>query len=155
MVSKKLITVILIVGILLVTYTNLSGYFVKTQSATETAIVGRVIDGDTVMLTNGERVRLIGIDADEKGEECYTEAKERMRELVEGKDVLLERDVTDKDKYGRLLRYIYVDDIFVNLVMVEEGMAKVYTIKPDIKYVEKFEDALRVARDGNGCIWRK
>ncbi len=165
MLNKKFIAIFAVLAVILSfgLGVKFSGYLVKTQSSVETepsgivgeqALVARVIDGDTIVLTDGERVRLIGVDSDEKGGECYEEAKQRMQELVEGKDVLLEKDITNRDKYGRLLRYIYVDDVFVNLVMVEEGLAQVYTFKPDVKYVKQFEDALRVARDGNGCLWK-
>jgi micrococcal nuclease len=155
--NKKLvaISVVIVLVLSLLGYFAYTGYFVKTENARVTAVVARVIDGDTVELTTGDRVRLIGIDAEEKGEKCYKEAKDRLKELVEGKDVFLESDVQDKDRYGRLLRYVFLDDTFVNLLLVREGLAKMYIIKPNIKYASQFEQAFLLARNENGCLWRR
>lgn len=164
--SKKLIVIFAVLGVILAlvySTTYFTGYLTRTQGPQEitevkgknaTAVVARVIDGDTVELTSGDRVRLIGIDAHEKGEKCYKEAKERMEELVFGKNVTLESDITDKDKYRRLLRYVFVDDKFVNWVMVREGLATMYTIKPDVKYTELFEQAFLLAINEDGCLWK-
>ncbi|GAF76144.1 unnamed protein product, partial [marine sediment metagenome] len=76
-----------------------------------------MIDGDTIIIEGDYRVRYIGIDAPEiypELEACGMEALEVNRALVEGREVRLEQDVSETDKYGRLLRYVYVDDIFVN-----------------------------------------
>ncbi len=103
-------------------------------------LVVQVIDGDTILLENGESVRYIGIDAPEthhptRGIECYgEEAFRRNRELVEGMRVRLESDVTDRDRYGRLLRYVYVGNVMVNAVLVEEGYAFSYYYPPDVRY---------------------
>ena len=95
----------------------------------EDALVVRVIDGDTVELENGERVRYLGIDTPEtvhpsKPVECYgPEASERNKELVEGKTVRLLQDGPDRDGYDRLLRYVFVDGTFVNGDLVWGGYA--------------------------------
>lgn len=156
MTNKKLILIALVAVITLSSfgYFSYTGYFLKNESNGATAVAARVIDGDTIELSNGDRVRLIGIDAAEKGGKCYVEAKERLKELIEGKDVILESDVNDKDKYGRLLRYIFVNDSFINFVLVREGLAKIYTIKPNVKYTSQFEQAFLLARNENGCLWR-
>jgi micrococcal nuclease len=156
--NKKLILItIAILMIFAIGYTaytgNYTGNFVLTESRT-IATVSRVIDGDTFQLTDGTRVRLIGMDTEEKGERCYQEAKDRLKELIEGKDVFLEADKTDKDRYDRLLRYVYINDTFVNYLLVREGLARVYTIKPDVKYLDQFQQAFLLARNENGCIWR-
>jgi micrococcal nuclease len=86
--------------------------------------VTNVVDGDTLDVY--ERVRLSGINTPETGECYYQEAKDRLGDLVLGKEVYLESDVSDRGKYGRLLRYVYVSGENVNLLLVEEGYAKVH-----------------------------
>ena len=120
----------------------------------ESAVVERVIDGDTLVLANGERVRLIGIDAPEKGEKCFEEAKNRLQQLVFGRLVFLRRDVSDRDKYGRLVRFVYLDRVFVNLVLVEEGLALAFEFKPDNSLAWLFRESELAALDGNGCLWK-
>jgi len=122
----------------------------------ENGFVSKVIDGDTVVV-NGESVRLLGIDANERGEECYKEAKVRLEELVLNKEVLLEKDVRDKDQYKRLLRFIFIEvngeEINVNLKLVEEGLA-IARFYEDKKYREKILEAEREARaERRGCKW--
>lgn len=122
-------------------------------------LVSRVIDGDTIQLSTGERVRYIGIDTPEtvhpsKSVQCFGhESSSKNKELVEGKLVRLERDVTDKDRYGRLLRYVYQDNLFVNLEMVRSGYATVYTYPPDITHAEEFRKAELGAREAIRGLW--
>ena len=91
----------------------------------------RVIDGDTVELKNGERLRYNDIDTPEtvhpsKPIECYgPEASKKNKELVEGETILVELGNPEKDKYGRLLGYVYIDDLFVNAELVRGGYAEV------------------------------
>ncbi len=122
-------------------------------------LVKRVIDGDTILLATGERVRYIGIDTPEtkhpdKGVEFYgEEAYQFNRQLVENKWVTLGFDVERRDKYNRLLAYVYVDDIFANAALVEEGYARVYTFPPNIKHVELFIRLQRMARMASRGLW--
>ncbi|MFH1866514.1 MAG: thermonuclease family protein [Patescibacteria group bacterium] len=121
--------------------------------------VARVIDGDTIELESGEKVRYIGIDTPESvstrtSVQCFgKEAWEYNRFLVEEERVSLEKDITDRDKYGRLLRYVYVGEIMVNLKLVQEGYATSYTYPPDIKYQEQFMVAEQQAREQNKGLW--
>ena len=91
----------------------------------------RVIDGDTVELKNGERLRYNDIDTPEtvhpsKPIECFgPEASAKNEELVQGEIILVELGNPKKDKYGRLLGYVYVDDLFVNAELVKGGYAEV------------------------------
>ena len=117
------------------------------------ATVKRVIDGDTLILENGDRVRLIGINAPEKNQFYYGEAKEKLKEMVEGKVILLESDRVDKDKYGRLLRYVYLNKTNVNLYLVLNGYAISYPFEENEKYLKKFEAAERIAKDEKIGIW--
>jgi micrococcal nuclease len=119
----------------------------------------KVIDGDTIKLENGEAVRYLGIDTSEtvhpsKPVQCFgKEASAKNRELVEGKLVKLEKDITDRDKYGRLLRYVWVGDLFVNDELVRQGYAYAYTYPPDVKYSEQFVQAQQEARGNNRGLW--
>ena len=115
--------------------------------------ISRVIDGDTFVLENNETIRLIGINTPERGESYYEEAKNRLRELVEGKQVILEDDVDNRDAYGRLLRYAYVNGAFVNLIMVQEGYARAYPYRNNLRHVEEFADAEERARNSRLRIW--
>lgn len=121
--------------------------------------VTRVIDGDTIELENGERVRYIGIDTPEttdprKPVQCFgVEASKKNKELVEGKIVRLEKDITDKDKYNRLLRYVWVGGTFVNLDLIKQGFAQSYSYPPDIKHQDQFIAAQKKAREAKAGLW--
>lgn len=121
--------------------------------------VVRVIDGDTVEIEGGERVRYIGIDAPESvtpGEPvgCFGEEASRAnRELAEGKTVRLEKDVTDRDRYGRLLRYVYAGDTFVNLELVRGGFAYAKDYPPDSAKRDVLGSAEREARAAGAGLW--
>jgi micrococcal nuclease len=123
------------------------------------AKVTYVVDGDTIDLSTGERVRYIGVDTPEtkhpiKGVECFgQEAAGKNKELVLDKKVRLEKDVSDKDKYGRLLRYVYLDDLFVNDYLARNGFAHAATFPPDVKFSRQFLEAEREARvNGRGLF---
>ncbi len=122
---------------------------------TQQTIVTKVVDGDTIVIEGGQRVRLLNIDTRERGENCYKEAKEILEDLVLLKNVSLERDVDDKDRYGRLLRHVYVGNLSVNLQLVKEGLAVAYIYEPNIKYVQEFRTAEEEAKSGRGCVWTK
>ncbi|MFZ5424570.1 MAG: thermonuclease family protein [Patescibacteria group bacterium] len=130
-----------------------------TVDNTSEFVVSRVIDGDTVELSNGQKVRYIGIDTPESVKpgspvECYAlEAKAKNSELVLNKHVVLERDVNEADKYGRLLRYVWVDGLLINEILIKEGFAHAVSYPPDIKYQEQLRLAEREARDLKKGIW--
>lgn len=128
--------------------------------------VTRVIDGDTIELVGGIKVRYIGVDTPEtvhpdKPVECFgAEAKEENRRLVMGKTVRLEKDTSETDRYGRLLRYVYVDppageagDVMVNEVLVQNGFAQVVTYPPDVLYQQRLLAAQRLAREERKGLW--
>lgn len=136
----------------------------QTASSAKEYRVRHVVDGDTIELDNGQIVRYIGIDTPEVRKrqngswvyapEPYAEkAKDYNRQLVEGKPVRLEFDVQKKDKYDRLLAYCFVDDVFVNAKMLEEGYAFLYTISPNVKYVDLLVEKQRDARQNSRGIW--
>jgi micrococcal nuclease len=111
-----------------------------------------VIDGDTFKLENGRIVRLIGVDAPEKHEPCFNESKEVLRRLLENKTVVM-KGTRKKDRYGRLLRYVHLNSIFINLLIVRLGYAKV-NLEPGEKYYEIFKNAEEKAKELKRCIWR-
>ena len=121
--------------------------------------VVKVVDGDTIKLKDGRAVRYIGIDTPEtvhpsKPVQCYgKEASNKNKELVEGKEIEMEKDVSETDKYGRLLRYIWIGDIFVNEYLVREGFAHSSTYPPDVKYQNRIREAERKAREENKGLW--
>lgn len=120
------------------------------------ALVVKIVDGDTIDVSiNGEiyRVRYIGMDTPERGELGYAEATAVNAELVGGKTVRLEKDVSETDKYGRLLRYVYVGDLFVNAELLRRGYAQVMTIPPDVAHADEFLELQREAREARRGLW--
>ncbi|MCD4806902.1 MAG: thermonuclease family protein [Methanococcoides sp.] len=124
-----------------------------SSHALEFVNVTEVIDGDTVVISSGERVRLIGVDTPEVGEPYYSEAKQYMVHRVLGKVVGLEKDVSETDNYGRLLRYVWVEGEMVNKELVLSGLAFSKAYRPDIYYLDIFDSAEVMAK-GNGVgLW--
>ena len=126
------------------------------------AVVQRVIDGDTVVLSGGERVRYIGVDTPElhhprKPVQWYArEAKEFNRQLVDGKSVRLELDVEKRDRYGRLLAYVYLKDgTFVNAELLRQGFGQLLTIPPNVKHVGLFVQMQKEAREAGRGLWAR
>jgi endonuclease YncB( thermonuclease family) len=116
--------------------------------------VQRVIDGNTFELTDGNIVRLIGIDAPEAGESCSTEATNHLSSLISGETVYLEKDVSETDIDGRLLRYVYVNGVFVNHELVYDGYAYAVSYPPDIAFSTQLADAEEDAvNNDRGCLW--
>jgi micrococcal nuclease len=113
------------------------------------------LDGETV------RVRYIGIDAPEVGdapEPFASEAREANGQLVAGEDVVLETDVSDTDRFGRLLRHVWLDTdagwVLVNLELLRIGMARVVTFPPDVKYHDDlYLPAQEAARNAELGLW--
>ena len=126
---------------------------------TEYAKVVAVVDGDTIKIEGGELVRYIGMNTPEtvapgRPVECFgKEASNKNKELVLGKTVMLEKDVSNRDRYGRLLRYVWDGDTMINEKLVKEGYAQVSTYPPDVKYEETFIQAQREARHNNSGLW--
>lgn len=143
-----------------------AGEALRPIGETETARVVRVVDGDTLIVDRGrgnERLRYIGIDAPESVkpdtpvEFMGKEASAANAALVDGATVVLEKDVSETDRFGRLLRYVWLRDgetwLFVDLELVRQGYAQVVTFPPDVRWVETLRDAQRVARDAGLGLW--
>ncbi len=126
--------------------------------------VVRVVDGDTIHVRIGarvEKVRYIGVNTPEvhhptRGEEPGgREAAEVNRRLVEGQAVRLELDVQERDRYGRLLAYVWIGDLMINAELVRLGYAQVMTIPPNVRYQEVFLKLQREAREAGRGLWRR
>jgi micrococcal nuclease len=124
------------------------------RQPSDVVLVTKVIDGDTIIIEGGYHVRYIGIDAPESGELYYLEAKQANEGLVTGKKIRLESDISDKDSYGRLLRYVYVGDDFINAEMVRQGYAWAVAYPPDVKYQVYLEAIEKEARQTKCGVWR-
>jgi micrococcal nuclease len=120
-----------------------------------------VADGDTVVLLSGEKVRLIGIDAPETHhpekpvEPFGPEAAEYLRQLVEGKEVLLVLDKKHKDEYSRTLGYLFLQDLFVNAHLVKEGYARASSRRPNTTYESLFAELEGQAQSQGKGMWKK
>lgn len=137
--------------------------------AGQMARVVKVVDGDTTEVQLGEgvqKLRYIGIDTPETVDPrrpvgCFgKEASEENKRLVLDKEVFLEKDVSETDKYGRLLRFVYLKQpdgsmLFVNDYLVRHGFARASTYPPDVKYSEQFRQAEVDARAGKRGLWSK
>jgi micrococcal nuclease len=119
----------------------------------ETVTVAVVVDGDTVELTTGRRVRYIGINTPERDQPYYNEAAALNRQLVEGKNVQLEFDLETFDQYGRSLAYVWVEGVMVNLEIVRQGYANSFTVPPNVRYENEFRQAEREAREAGRGLW--
>jgi micrococcal nuclease len=122
--------------------------------------VVRTVDGDTVVLDGNEKVRLIGINTPESVDPRRPvqpfgkEAAAFTRRLLEGRRVRVERDVEPRDRYGRSLAYLHLEDgTHVNLLLVEEGYASAYRYPPNVRYADAFRAAERRAREGRKGLW--
>ena len=118
----------------------------------------RVIDGDTIEIAGRRRVRYLGIDTPEvrnPPEHFGSEATEFNAQLVGGRNVRLEKDVSEVDRFGRLLRYVYVGDILVNAELVREGYARAVSYPPDTRYSRCFSALEEEARQEGRGMWGK
>lgn len=134
----------------------------ETSSGGSTRRVERVVDGDTIVVGGGERVRFIGIDTPEtvdprKPVQCFGEAASQFTKhlLPPGTGVRLAYDVERTDRYGRTLAYVYRarDGLFVNLVLVQRGYAQAATYPPDVEHADDFVAAARRAREQGRGLW--
>jgi micrococcal nuclease len=124
------------------------------DAAKEKTVATRVIDGDTIVVEGGKTVRLLGIDTDEKNYPCYEAARTRLEDLVLGKAVTLEPSLSDTDRYGRLLRYVFVGEQNTSLTLVGEGLAVALLYPDNRKYREEIMAAENEARlSKTGCKW--
>jgi endonuclease YncB( thermonuclease family) len=134
----------------------------KLHSAPREKIkVTYVVDGDTIVLESGKKVRYIGIDTPEMGEngkpdDCFAQtAKSVNTSLVLNQVVELEKDTSDTDKYGRLLRYVYVDGVLINDFLVRQGYARLETVPPDTGFASELKSAEQEAKINKRGLWKE
>lgn len=136
-------------------------FFVASSSiGADIFLVTRAVDGDTIVLADKERVRLIGVDTPElhhprKPVQYYAEEAYRFtQKIVEGKKVRLEYDWQRRDRYGRLLAYVYLPDgTFLNAELIRQGYGHAYTRYP-FKYLDEFRRLEREARETGKGLWK-
>lgn len=132
----------------------------------EKVIIFKVVDGDTIELEDGKSVRFVGIDTPETVDPrrpvgCFgKEASNETKKLLSGKMVILQKDITDTDKYGRLLRYIFLPlennkMLFINDYLVREGFARAKNYPPDDKFKNRFQEAELKAKQAKKGLWGK
>jgi micrococcal nuclease len=134
--------------------------------------VTRVIDGDILLLENGERVCLIGVDAPEHRSSAKAKqdskkegkplrmillmgrkAKKFVEDLVLDQTVRLEFDEKQRDQYGRLLAYVYLEDLFLNAEIIRAGFAYAWDVPPNVKNAELFQKLYQEARENKQGLW--
>lgn len=139
------------------------------QTNGQRAKVVKVVDGDTIEVEIGQlkqTVRLVGVDTPEtvdprRGVQCFgKEASNETKSILLEKDVVLVKDVSDKDRFSRLLRYVFLPlpeggFLFVNDYLAREGFAQVLSVPPDVSYQERFLEAQTLAREGKKGLWGK
>jgi micrococcal nuclease len=129
---------------------------IPQNSTREVGQVVNVIDGDTIAVRIGGldyRVRYIGIDTPEVNEPYYDQATEQNRDLVGGRQVTLIKDVSEKDQYDRLLRYVIIDEVFINYEIVRQGYAVAVTFPPDVACSDALLEAEQLARAEEKGLW--
>jgi micrococcal nuclease len=119
--------------------------------------VARVTDGDTLVCADSSRVRLIGMDTPELSQAPFgREARQALLGLAPvGTTLRLERDVTARDRYGRVLAWVWAGDVLVNEALVRQGYAVLYTVPPNVKYAGRIERAQKAARDSRAGLWAR
>ena len=183
--APLVLLVVLLLSFLFVAYVLSRGHrlsvpadgFCSMHNAKEYAniAVSYIYDGDTIKLANGERVRFVGIDTPESSEnkKLFRDvarsgqdirdvlrmghvAAEYTRSLLQGRRVRLEFDIENRDKYGRLLAYVYrVDDgLFINEDIIKQGYAYPMTIPPNVRHADEFRKLFREARKAGRGLWQ-
>ncbi len=151
--SQIILLTLLLLVIFIINYRFLDNALTGFLGTEEKGVVERVIDGDTIEIEGGESVRLLGINAPERGELYYSEAKEFLEKLILNKTVMLEFVGARQDKYYRTLAYVHYKGENVNLKLVENGFANYYFYSGKDKYseelLESWEDCLK--RNVNLC----
>ncbi|MBI5931138.1 MAG: thermonuclease family protein [Chloroflexi bacterium] len=130
-----------------------SGYPIKPSNLTS-AKVTDVVDGDTLDLDNGQRVRLIGINTPEREQPFYEEASDFLKKRLDGKHVEIEYDQEDTDQYGRTLAYIWLGDVLINQEILEQGLAVAYSVPPNARYEQVFLAAEQGAQSAGVGLWK-
>ncbi len=146
---KNIIKAVIIASI----FYFLSTGFLSSKGQEEALHVSHVVDGDTVKLSTGQYIRLVGINAPDRGERLYNESTAKLSELVLGKELSTESDSVNRDQYQRLLRYLFVNDVNANIELVRGGYARSYLLQKDMKYAREIMEAEKYAKANRLGIW--
>jgi micrococcal nuclease len=151
------VLIIILLGVLSYFSAKFSGNIINSADSeeykTEKVYVTKVIDGDTIELEGKIKVRLLGINTPEKKNPYYNEAKNYLKR-IENKTVFIMRDDVDKDRYNRLLRYVYYNDELLNSLILQKGLATSFLIE-GLRYQEKLKSAEEYAINNNLGLWKK
>lgn len=131
-----------------------SGEHKESSLIKEEVLIARVLDGDTIETSKGERIRYLGINAPETGQPFSSDATLANKTLVLGKKASLEFDIQTKDRYGRTLSYVFAGNTFVNLEMIKKGLAVSEILQPNVKYQDEILKAQKDARNSCLGIWK-
>lgn len=155
--SRRLLSwslvILLALAIVLIRFVSEIGFDVSPD---DRFVIARVIDGDSVELRGGDRLRLLAIDTPEKGEPLFDEARQFLIDMSVGEVARIVYPARRRDKYGRLLGYLYVDSIFVNKAILKAGLGYIYLFKDNnLKSLEIKEllEAQRQAMDSKVGLW--
>jgi endonuclease YncB( thermonuclease family) len=161
----KLVPVLIILVTIVVSIIIVNGIFFQDEDGGDGDVyipdypageyVSYVSDGDTFRTVDGEYVRLLGINTEETGQPHSAEAKSRLEQLLSGGKIKMERDEEDVDRYGRLLRYVWAGETFVNIELAREGHAHVYIIEPNVKHSSELRAAEREAIEARRGLWEE
>ena len=132
---------------------KLDNYPPDSENGKSELTINEVIDGDTFVLSDASRVRLIGVDTPEKGQPYYREATLFAESLLTGAVIRIEYDEEPYDDYGRRLVYLFADSIFYNELIIEQGMASVYLFPHNRKFAETLITAQKSSRRNKAGIW--
>ena len=124
-----------------------------TPSDGQQVNIAHVVDGDSIELADGRRVRYLGINTPEHGQPFFEEATAANRRLTEGQTAWMVLDTQQTDRYGRILAYLWVGDRFINLELVGQGYANAYTAPPNVRYSEEILAAEKKARKAQVGLW--
>ena len=146
--------IILLILLLYISGCSITGQVIGEPKLDGPYLVTKVVDGDTADLQGLGRVRFSGINTPEKGDCYYKEAKEKLTNMILNQEVYAEKDRSDKDKYDRYLRYVYLNDTFVNGVLVQEGYAVVFDkYKKDTGRYEQLKKLEEIAVENKLGVW--
>jgi len=144
--NSKLFTAVLIIFIAVIVLLIIILFYIKPnyiKTSSNEFLVTEVIDGDTFVIETLEYVRLIGVNAPEKNELFYNESKDFLSLLILNKTIILEKDLDNRDNFGRLLRYAYINNISINIELARKGYALPLFISPNFKHKQEIENATK------------
>lgn len=146
--GRNLFLIALLIGFLFLSFTAEKEEDIKVRERKVT----RVVDGDTLILSNTTEIRLMGVDSTEVGDECSDEAKKWLTEKVNGSEVKVE--TLGEGTYGRNLSYIFKEDRNINKELLLEGLAYTHYFDPEERYIDGMIEAERKAIENDrGCLW--